>query len=756
MNKLYYLLMPLSAMLLNISIAYSQTVNIDLNTTHQTIRGFGGIHINSWQGTAFNEDLQQKAFDNAPGKIGLSMFRLRIDPDKNGWASELPIAQYAYNKGAIVFASPWNPPAHMREVLRETEHGTDYVLLEEFYDDYVDHLNDYIDYMENNGVPLYAVSVQNEPDWHSWTAWTSQQMLKFVKENAQNINARVIAPESLQYRREMSDPLLNDPVANGNFDILGTHLYGTPKSNFYYPLAYEKGKEIWMTEHIYGSDSPEVNDWNMALDFAEEINLCMDANMSAYVYWYIRRFYGLIDDIGNITDKGYVMSQFSKFIPSGAVRVGVDNFKVNDMVNVTAYKTDTSFTMVVVNKSFGNTNLTFNIPDTDFETMTQFTTSSSKKVVNDGDITISGNSFSATIDDRSITTFTTHSASGGKHGNIAPVASAGEDMEWIDENGVGEVVVVLPGSESYDPDGEIVNYSWSKDGQQIAWEADLELTLSIGDHAFVLTVTDNDGATHKKTINVSIASLMNTEVWLEAECTEVGGNWIIHKDPGSSNGEYLMVKDGVQATGEPSPNSADHLVYHFYVPEEGNYKIWGRALAPSADDDSFWVRVNEEDWVNWNGIQGGSSWQWDDVHGGSGEAILYALDSGNHTLTVTYREDGAGIDKFYITNTGKVPAGMGELADNCESVTGIEADIKAADKNIIIFPNPAKSILHIESVRPFNRLYIYNVSGSQVEEREFANGSTVAELSIDHLPKGMYLLRVLDGNQSVVIKLMVE
>src|SRR5690554_1694457 len=493
MNKLYYLLMPLSAMLLNISIAYSQTVNIDLNTTHQTIRGFGGIHINSWQGTTFNEDLQQKAFDNTPGRIGLSMFRLRIDSDKNGWASELPIAQYAYDKGAIVFASPWNPPAHMREVL-DTEHGTDYVLLEEYYDDYVNHLNDYIDYMEDNGVPLYAVSVQNEPDWHSWTAWTPQQMLKFVRENAQDINARVIAPESLQYRREMSDPLLNDDIANDNFDILGTHLYGTPKSNFYYPLAYEKNKEIWMTEHIYGSDRPEINDWSMALDMAEEINLCMDANMSAYVYWYIRRFYGLIDDEGNITDKGYVMSQFSKFIPSGAVRVGVDNFKVSEFITATAYKTDTSFTMVIVNKGLGNTSLTFDIPGIDFETLTQFTTSSSKKVVNDGEIAIASGSFTATVDGRSVTTFTSHPASGGKHGNLIPVASAGDNLEWIDEDGIGVVTVTLRGSESYDPDGEIVNYSWSKDGQQIAWVPDLELPLNVGDHTFLLTVTDNDGA----------------------------------------------------------------------------------------------------------------------------------------------------------------------------------------------------------------------------------------------------------------------
>jgi glucuronoarabinoxylan endo-1,4-beta-xylanase len=63
------------------------------------------------------------------------------------------------------------------------------------------------------------------------------------------------------------------------------------------------------------------NTWSLAMVMADEINTCMDARMSAWVYWYIRRFYGLIDDSGNITDKGYVLSQFSKFIRPGAHRV---------------------------------------------------------------------------------------------------------------------------------------------------------------------------------------------------------------------------------------------------------------------------------------------------------------------------------------------------------------------------------------------------------------------------------------------------
>ena len=109
------------------------------------------------------------------------------------------------------------------------------------YAAYAQHLNDFVTYMRNNGVDLYAISVQNEPDYaHDWTWWTPQEMLRFMKENAGSINTRVIAPESFQYLKNMSDPILNDPQALANMDILGAHLYGTQISNFAYPLFKQK------------------------------------------------------------------------------------------------------------------------------------------------------------------------------------------------------------------------------------------------------------------------------------------------------------------------------------------------------------------------------------------------------------------------------------------------------------------------------------------------------------------------------------
>jgi glucuronoarabinoxylan endo-1,4-beta-xylanase len=733
--------------------AAAQTIAIDTEKSFQIIRGFGGIHINAWTGQQINEDLREKAFDNDPGEIGLSIFRMWVDPNKNGWSAELPVAQYAVSKGALVFASPWNPPSYMTERLRETEHGTDYVLLPEYYDNYTDHLNDFVSYMNQNGVPLYAISVQNEPDWHGWTVWSPQQMLTFIKEYTQDIHCRIIAPETFQYRRQMTDPLLNDSIANSHIDILGTHLYGTLKEDLYYPLAYEKNKEIWMTEHLFGNRSPEDNTWELAMVLAEEINTCLDAQMSAFVYWYIRRFYGLINDAGNITDKGYVMAHFSKFIRPGAYRVEAE-IEAAPNVSATACKTDSGVVVVVVNNNHTPVDLTFTLHTRmeGIDSLTKFTTSETKKIVNDGTCIRNEESFTASVDAFSITTFTSDASNGGKYGNLPPVASGGGDREVLDSQGMG-VSIVLKGSESTDADGVITNYSWAKDGYQISTSPDIDLHLNLGNHTFLLTVTDNDGATDSDTINISIYNLNSEEVWLEAECTEMGGHWQLLTDVNCSNGEYITVTPGVQAINSPSANMNDRLVYPFHVKESGYYTVWGRVLAPTPNDDSFWVRIDEEAWVNWNSIPGGNTWQWDDVHNqANSNPMAYALDTGYHALTVCFREDGAAIDKFYITNTGKSPSGKGEDATNCDTNT---SNILAGNETIVkVYPNPVKTTLTVESSNPFQALVIYDAYGRKILEKKYPRMRRV-EIPVS-LTKGMYILCILFDDQSFVTKFMTD
>ena len=107
------------------------------------------------------------------------------------------------------------------------------------YADYAKHLNDFVSYMKDNGVELYAISVQNEPIMLEWTWWTPQEMLNFMKNYAGSINCRVIILSRSILKIYPTN--FKGPQALANMDILGAHFYGTSISNMSYPLFKQKG-----------------------------------------------------------------------------------------------------------------------------------------------------------------------------------------------------------------------------------------------------------------------------------------------------------------------------------------------------------------------------------------------------------------------------------------------------------------------------------------------------------------------------------
>jgi len=271
------------------------------------------------------------------------------------------------------------------------------------YDEYVQYLNAYVKYMKDNGVNLYAISVQNEPDYaNDWTWWTPQEMLNFMKNNAGSINCKVMAPESFQYLKNMSDPILNDSTALNNLDVLGLHLYGTQLSDFSYPLYQQKsaGKELWMTEHYYDNDNTD----NL-MKMSKEIHDCMvTGNMNAYVYWWITWPNGLASSSGTIYKRAYVLGQFAKYIRPGYYRVDA-TANPNTNVYVSAYTGSNNAVIVAVNTGTSAVSQTFNIQNGSVSKLSTYTTSSSQNMASGSSINVSGGSFSAQLPAQSITTF---------------------------------------------------------------------------------------------------------------------------------------------------------------------------------------------------------------------------------------------------------------------------------------------------------------------------------------------------------------
>jgi hypothetical protein len=85
--------------------------------------------------------------------------------------------------------------------------------------------------------------------------------------------------------------------------------------------------------------------------------------------------------------------------------------------------------------------------------------------------------------------------SSGSGGSVKPIADAGPDQTSVDADGNGAEQFSLDGSGSSDPDGAIVSYIWTENGNQLASGPAATVSLPVGEHTIKLTVTDDDGST---------------------------------------------------------------------------------------------------------------------------------------------------------------------------------------------------------------------------------------------------------------------
>jgi glucuronoarabinoxylan endo-1,4-beta-xylanase len=403
--------------------AFAADVTISLSAEKQLIRGFGGMNYPTWI-----DDLtaaqRTTAFENGNNQLGFTILRIHVDENKSNWTKEVATAKFAFERGHIVFASPWNPPSDMKESFscgncNGADGKTTYRLRANKYADYAKHLDDFVSFMKNNGVELHAISIQNEPDYDAgWLYWTGTEIVNFLKNNARSINCRIMAPESFQYKKNISDPILNDAQALANMDILGAHLYGTQVNDFPYPLFKQKGagKELWMTEVYRPNSTSDADTWPEALEVAEHIHNSMaEAEFQAYVWWYIRRSYGPMKENGNISKRGWMMAHFSKFVRPGYVRIDATK-KPETNVFVSAYKSGNKVVIVAVNKKTATSSLNFTVSGgAATGTVESWRTSGTENMVKAaGTIAVSGGKFSATLPAQSVTTFVgTLGGSGG-------------------------------------------------------------------------------------------------------------------------------------------------------------------------------------------------------------------------------------------------------------------------------------------------------------------------------------------------------
>jgi len=386
-------------------------VTYNLSRTYQKVQGFGAMLTP--KGWAPSPSTGQ--IDDFYKEYGLNILRLYIYGDKNQWGSDINVIRQAVNDGAIILACPWQVPSEMAEKITEivwndgqreqVNQKVDH-LKHDCWEGYADHLIEYVGYMKKQGVPIYAISVQNEPD-AEFTYWTPREIREFTEEWGDYIKeetgVKLCTPEACGMREDYTNEILNNKDAYNATDIIAGHLYqgfsnidnvhstnGYVKNRYnYINSIWDKikadNKEWWMTEHLFneGEKSSNPSDWKfLTWDYCLnhlglEIHDCMKASCSAYIYWYLKRFYGLIydsDKEGRSGDNAedtyahnaFIMAQWGKYA-TGKTRIEASCSDTD--IKLTAYKSPSGkqLSFVAINFSDDEKYLSIDVDADKFE-----------------------------------------------------------------------------------------------------------------------------------------------------------------------------------------------------------------------------------------------------------------------------------------------------------------------------------------------------------------------------------------------------
>ena len=350
--------------------------------------------------------------------------------------------------------------------------------------------------------------------------------------------------------------------------------------------------------------------------------------------------------------------------------------------------------------------------------------------------------------------------------NQSPIAYTGPDKTLVDNDGDGRITVTLTSTGSFDPDGTITSYEWTAGDSLIATGADPSVDLPVGEHTVTLTVTDNEGASDNDFITIIVYenSYEQNKIWLEPECALVGNNWDTISDASASNGYYVTAKQGTQNINQAPANDDQLIKLPFSVVSKGNFSVYGRLNCPGYDDDSFWLKMDNGTFKYYNGLKS-NGWEWVKFD-------AFDLNEGDHTLSIGYREDGALLDKIYITKYTDLPVGLGGDAYNCATDTVISDTTSTGSINITIkhdrntlsqnYPNPfdAYSVIKYYLMNPGHvYLKIYDQSGREVKtlvDRYQNEGEHEIIWQPKSLSNGLYFYKLQVGEFLETKKLMLQ
>jgi glucuronoarabinoxylan endo-1,4-beta-xylanase len=382
----------------------------------QKITGFGVS--SAWAGSYANASDPEYLWSTTTG-AGLTLLRIR-------YGDGLAIAQAAAKAGVTVWMTPWgtgtNGSPGGSDTTTQTANGCkSSVPVLTNPQSWASKLVTWVQNAKSQGVPIYAVSGENEPDScgiNQTTSFSATQLATWIGTYLgpamAPLGVKVMGPETQNACGFTSyfSAIQNDAAAWSAVDILASHEYGcgTLPSQ---PSIAAANKEYWETEVDTGTasgDSPGDGIASALLTVTTMHNDLTKANLNAWHYWwlYCSNNSGCLYDTGTKvwTKRLWAMGNFSRFVRPGWKRVATSGTATSGVL-VSAYinPTNNALSIVAINSNTSSKSVSFYISNNAPCSLTPYETSASKNLGQGSAVSVSQSRVTVTLNAQSVTTF---------------------------------------------------------------------------------------------------------------------------------------------------------------------------------------------------------------------------------------------------------------------------------------------------------------------------------------------------------------
>jgi glucosylceramidase len=395
-------------------------IEVDTATAYQSMDGFGytltggsAALIRQMEPQA-RQNLLQELFSTEGNGIGVSYLRVSIgasdlsdhvfsycdvpagqtDPELKNFGLGpdkehlIPLLKeiLAISPDLKILGSPWSPPVWMK-TNQKSVGGS---LKPEFYPAYAQYFVKYIQAMEAEGIPVDAITVQNEPlhpGNNPSLLMPAADQAEFVKKHlgpafeAAGVDTRIIIYDHNADRIDYPTEILSDSEAAQYVDGTAFHLYGGKIEDLSQLHHAFPDKNLYFTEQWVGAPGDFASNltWHVknliigaSCNWCKTVlewNLASDPNQDPHTEGGCTECLGAVTIDGNQAQKNvawYIIAHASKFVRPGSVRVATN--MPDGLPNVGFKTPDGKKVLIVQNESETEKEMAIRVGDRNLQT----------------------------------------------------------------------------------------------------------------------------------------------------------------------------------------------------------------------------------------------------------------------------------------------------------------------------------------------------------------------------------------------------